>query len=158
MRFTIRQAETNDMTGTRMRSRKGSVALWTLQGLLAVVFLGAGISKLVLPIEDLAREVAYPALFIRFIGVCEVLGALGLVLPGLLRIRTELTPLAASGLVVIMVGAVVVTLAIGGGVAALLPFGVGLLLVVVAYRRGQPVVTRRAVHQAGRRLAGVWSR
>ncbi len=158
MRFTMRQAETSSKTGTSKSSRKGSVALWTIQGLLAVVFLGAGISKLVLPIEDLTREVAYPELFIRFIGVCEVLGALGLVLPGLLRIRRELTPLAAAGLVVIMVGAVVLTLAIGGGAAALFPFGVGLLLVVVAYRRGQPVVTRRAGHQAGRRLAGVGSR
>jgi hypothetical protein len=87
-----------------------------------------------------------------------VLGALGLVLPGLTLIHPELTPLAAAGLEVIMVGAVVVTLAIGGGAAALFPFGVGLLLVVVAYRRGQPVVTSRAGHQAGRRLAGVGSR
>lgn len=82
MRFITGQAGTSpatDMGGSRKEqtamttsngNRKVSVALWTIQGLLAVVFLGAGISKLVLPIEDLTRDVAYPELFIRFIGVC----------------------------------------------------------------------------------------
>ena len=54
-----------------------------------------------------------PGLFLRFIGLCEVLGALGLILPRLLGIRPGLTPLAATGLVIIMVGATVVTLMAG---------------------------------------------
>jgi hypothetical protein len=73
-------------------------------------------------------------LFLRFIGVVEVLGALGLVLPGLLRIRPDLTPLAAAGLVIIMIGATVTSLKMGFA-AALIPLVVGLLLAFVAYGR-----------------------
>ena len=69
-------------------------ALWTIQGLLAVLFLFAGGTKLVLPIAEMTKEIQMPGLFLRFIGVAEVLGALGLILPGLLRIRTGLTPLS----------------------------------------------------------------
>jgi hypothetical protein len=74
-------------------------ALWVVQGLLALLFLWAGGIKLVLPLEELTGPVPIPGLFLRFIGVAEVLGALGLILPGLLRIRPGLTPLAATGLV-----------------------------------------------------------
>ena len=74
-------------------------------------------------------------MFIHFIGCCEVAGALGLVLPGLTRIRRELTPLAGWALAVEMVGATVYTLAGGGGAGVLFPMVVGLLCVVVAYGR-----------------------
>nr|NIN06591.1 DoxX family protein [Armatimonadota bacterium] len=76
-----------------------------------------------------------PDLFLRFIGVCEVLGALGLILPGLLRIRTGLTPLAAAGLVIIMIGAVAVTLMGGEIMMAAIPLVVGLLSAFIAYGR-----------------------
>jgi hypothetical protein len=76
-----------------------------------------------------------PGPFMRFIGVAEVLGAIGLILPGLLRIRPGLTPLAAAGLVIIMIGATVVTLAGGDVVAALISVVVGLLSAFVAYGR-----------------------
>ena len=110
-------------------------ALWIVQGLLAAVFLFSGGMKLVLPLEMMTGPVPLPGLFIRFIGVCEVLGAIGLIVPGLLRIRPGLTPLAAAGLVIIMVGATVITL-IGGDVAlALIPLAVGLLAAFVAYGR-----------------------
>ena len=76
-----------------------------------------------------------PGLFLRFLGVVEVLGAIGLILPGLLRIRPGLTPLAAAGLVIIMIGATVITV-LGGDVAlALIPLIVGLLAGFVAYGR-----------------------
>jgi hypothetical protein len=84
-----------------------NVALWCVQGLLALAFLAAGGMKLAMPVEDLAAQMPLPGRFIQFIGLAEVLGALGLVLPGLLRIRTGLAPLAAAGLAIIMVGAVV---------------------------------------------------
>ena len=74
-----------------------NVALWIVQGLLAAVFLLAGGAKLVLPLDQMTGPVALPGWFLRFIGLAEVLGALGLVLPGLLRIRTGLTSLAAAG-------------------------------------------------------------
>jgi hypothetical protein len=110
-------------------------ALWIVQGLLAAVFLLSGGMKLILPLEKLAGPVALPGWFLRFIGVAEVLGALGLFLPGLLRIRPGLTPLAAAGLVIIMIGAVTVTLMGGDVTLSLIPLVVGLLAVFVAYGR-----------------------
>ena len=110
-------------------------ALWIVQGLLALLFLWAGGIKLILPLDKLVGPVAVPGFFLRFIGVCEVLGAIGLILPGLLRIRPGLTPLAAGGLVIIMTGATVITLAGGGGAMALAPLVVGLLAAFVAYGR-----------------------
>ena len=82
-------------------------ALWIAQGLLALVFLFAGGIKLILPLEVMTEQMPLPlpGEFLRFIGVAEVLGAIGLILPGLLGIRPGLTPLAASGLVIIMTGA-----------------------------------------------------
>ncbi len=112
-------------------------ALWIVQGLLAVVFLFAGITKLVMPYEEMVAQMSLPLpeFFLRFIGVAEVLGALGLVLPGLLRIRPGLTPLAAAGLTVIMIGATVTTLATVDAVLAVIPLVVGLFTAFVAYGR-----------------------
>lgn len=110
-------------------------ALWTAQVVLALVFLVAGGAKLVMSAEDLTKDTDLSAAFLRFIGVCEVLGAVGLIAPGLLHIRRGLTPLAAAGLVVIMIGAVVVTVASMGIVSALFPLVVGLLVAFVAYGR-----------------------
>jgi len=120
-------------------------ALWILQGLLAAVFLFAGGMKLITPVEVLSVMSPFPGEFIRFIGVCEVLGAVGLILPYALRILPGLTALAAAGLVVIMVGATVSTLAIGGGLLALPTLLLGVLAAVVAYgRRPQVLHTRMA--------------
>ena len=117
-----------------------NVALWIIQVLLTLLFLFAGGTKLVLPIDVLTsmgspNQVHLPALLIRFIGVCEVLGALGLVLPGVLRVKPGLTPLAAGGLVIIMIGATVLTIAGDGIGPALVPLVVGLLAAFVAYGR-----------------------
>ena len=109
--------------------------LWIVQTLLALVFLFAGGTKLVLPLEKLAGPVPLPGPFVRFIGVAEMLGAIGLILPGLLRICPGLTPLAAIGLVTIMIGATAVTLAGGDVAAALISIVVGLLAAFVAYGR-----------------------
>src|SRR6267142_3973744 len=97
-----------------------NIVLWIIQVLLALLFLFSGGMKLAIPPDVLRsmgspNQVHLPGLFIQFIGVCEVLGALGLVLPGLLRIRPQLTFFAAVGLLIIMIGAVVVTIA-GPGV------------------------------------------
>jgi hypothetical protein len=123
------------MTERRDISRKLTVTLWIIQGLLAALFLFAGVMKLVLPLEALKGPVEFPGLFLRFIGVAEVLGALGLVLPGLLRVRTELTPLAAAGLVIIMIGATATMMATGPVAPALFPAVVGVLAAFVAYGR-----------------------
>jgi uncharacterized membrane protein YphA (DoxX/SURF4 family) len=110
-------------------------ALWVLQVLLGLLFIFAGGSKLVMPIEEMTKDIAMPGWFLRGIGVCELLGGLGLILPGLFRIRTGLTPLAAAGLVVIMIGATVITVMTMGVGMALVPFIVGVLAAFVAYAR-----------------------
>jgi uncharacterized membrane protein YphA (DoxX/SURF4 family) len=110
-------------------------ALWIVQWLLALLFLWAGGMKLVMPLDQLTGPVPVPGLFLRFIGVVEVLGAVGLVLPSLLRIKPGLTPLAAAGLVLIMIGATVIGLQSGQVAMALIPLGVGLLAAFVAYGR-----------------------
>lgn len=112
-----------------------NVVLWIVQGLLAALFLFAGGMKLVLPIEAMTSPVALPGPFLRFLGVAEVLGAFGLILPGALRIARFLTPLAAAGLVIIMTGATVITLATIGVGPALMPFVAGLLAAFVVYGR-----------------------
>jgi uncharacterized membrane protein YphA (DoxX/SURF4 family) len=112
-----------------------NTALWIAQGLLAAIFLFAGGMKLVLPVEEMTKQLPLPGLFLRFIAVCEVLGAIGLILPWLLGLRPGLTPLAAAGLVIIMIGATVLTLATAGIAMALIPLVVGILAAFVAYGR-----------------------
>jgi hypothetical protein len=119
-----------------------NLALWIVQTLLALLFLFAGGMKLVLPLEKMAGPIPLPGLFLRFIGVCEVLGGLGLILPGLVGIRTGLTSLAAVGLVIIMLGATAMGLMIGDVVSSLIPLAVGLLLAFVAYGRWRLVPHR----------------
>jgi uncharacterized membrane protein YphA (DoxX/SURF4 family) len=122
-------------------------ALWIMQWLLALLFVFAGGMKLVLPIEEMTKEIALPGAFLRFIGVAELLGGLGLVLPSLTGIRPGLTPLAAAGLVIIMIGATVIGLMTGGAATALMPLVVGLALAFVAYGRWQ-LLPLRARSQA----------
>jgi DoxX-like family len=112
-----------------------SYALWSVQGLLALVYLFAGGGKLLVSAQDLNEDFPMPDEFMRFIGAAEVLGAIGLILPGVLGIRPGLTPLAASGLVIIMACATVLTLADGDVAPALIPFVLGLLAAFVAYGR-----------------------
>lgn len=109
--------------------------LWTTQALLALLFLFAGGAKLLLPLEAMRGPIPLPGWFLRFIGAAEVLGALGLVLPGLLHTGRRLTPLAAAGLVTVMVGATVLTAVGMGIVPALFPGVVGVLALAVAYGR-----------------------
>lgn len=111
-------------------SKGKKIALWIVSGLLAALFLFAGGSKL----ADRAKagqmfvEVGYAAWFATFIGICEVLGAIGLLIP-------RLAALAAAGLSIIMVGAFV-TLAthhqLANGVGPLILLA---LLLFVGYTR-----------------------
>ena len=120
-----------------------TVALWIVQGVLALLFLFAGVSKLIMTVEEMTKDVPMPGAFLRFIAVAEILGAIGLILPSLLRIKPGLTPLAATGLAVIMSGATLITLTYMGVGMALVPLVVGLLAVFVAYGRW-----RLAPHEA----------
>ncbi len=87
----------------------------------------------------MTAQTPLPAVFLRFIAVMEILGGLGLVLPGMLHIQVKLTPLAAAGLVIIMIGAVVVTIQTMGVAMAVLPFVTGVLASFVAYGRWRVV-------------------
>jgi hypothetical protein len=112
--------------------------MWAGQGVLAGLFLFAGGFKLMAPAEMMTEgPVVLPVLLLRFIGLCEVLGAVGLILPGVFRIHRELTPLAAAGLVIIMTGATVLT-AIGGQIGgAVVPFMIGIALITIGRGRWQ---------------------
>ena len=138
---------------------KTSVALWTIQGGLAALFLFAGVMKLVMPIELMTAQMpTMPEWFLRFIGIAETLGAFGLVLPGLLRIRPSLTPLAALGLVLIMCGAIGTTMALLDISQATMPFVVGVLAAIVAYGRWQLAPHREVSHSFALRPAWTHSR
>lgn len=116
-------------------TKKIGALLWTLQVLLAALFLFAGAMKLMMPIETLVAQSSLPGWFLLFIGVAEVLGALGLILPGLAHIQTRLTPLAAAGLVIIMFGATALTIADGHVAPAMMPLVIGILAAFIAYGR-----------------------
>jgi hypothetical protein len=121
-----------------------NIVLWIIQVLLALLFMFSGVTKLILPIEEMTKQLAMPGLFLRFLGVAEVLGALGLILPGIFRIKPWLTPLAAAGLTIIVIGATVITLMIGGGATAMIPLVTAFLSALVAYgrRRLAPISQR----------------
>ena len=127
------------------------VALWIVQALLALAFLAAGAMKLTQPLATLTASIAWtadvPELLVRLIGLAEVLGALGLVLPAATRIRPRLTPLAAAALALDMALASVFHLA--RGEATMLPVTLVLaaLLAFVAWGRATraPVAPRAAV-------------
>jgi uncharacterized membrane protein YphA (DoxX/SURF4 family) len=126
-----------EATGVKKRpSMAASSALWILQALLAMLFLLTGTLNVAqIPGVTPAPPLPFPTLFMQFIGVIELDGALGLILPGLTRIGRRLTPLAAFGLFLEMVGATVANLVGGTTNQVLLPVIVGLLCLTVAYGR-----------------------
>jgi uncharacterized membrane protein YphA (DoxX/SURF4 family) len=120
-------------------------ALWILQGLLGMFFvLASGAPKLLLPLDDLPMPIPLPHAFLIFVGVAEVAGGLGLILPGLLKIRTGLTPLAAAGLVLVTIGATVYQLAADAPGNAVFAAVMGLLCAFVGYGRWKLAPLRSA--------------
>jgi len=126
--------------------------LWTAQILIALLFVFAGTMKFIMPPEKMQQgPMVLPLGLIYFVGVCEILGAFGLVLPGLFRIRTDLTPLAAIGLTIIMIGAVTLTVLSMGIGPAIFPAVVGVITALIAYNRRDALpshVSRHALHAA----------
>lgn len=117
-----------------------NILLWILQILLGLLFLFAGGMKLVKSAAELIamgppEQIVFSAWFYKFIGLVEVLGGLGLILPGLLRRQQYLTPLAAAGLAILMIGAVVVSVIPFGLAGGIAPLITGLLCAFVAYGR-----------------------
>lgn len=96
---------------TTNQSKILNVILWIAQVVLAVMFIMAGFIKTTMPIEQLSSSLPWtkdvPLWLVRFIGTSEFLGALGLILPSLLRIKPILTPFATLGIIAIMVMAAI---------------------------------------------------
>jgi hypothetical protein len=125
--------------------------LWVVQAVLAILFMFAGITKLAADPVQLAADAHMSAGFLHFVSVCEMLGAVGLIIPAVTGIQPWLTPVAASGLIVIMIGAVVTTLMAPdqSPLVALFPLVVGVLLtVVVVGRRKVPPGSGSTPHDA----------
>ena len=122
------------------RKKPVHYVLWVFQVLLGLLFIFAGGMKLVTPYEEMVKQAAtangpiFSHAFLLFIGVAELLGGLGLILPSALRIKPGLTPLAAAGLLIIMIGAVATTLP--AGIATAMPALIaGVLAAFIAYGR-----------------------
>lgn len=116
------------------------IVLWIVQALLALAFLGAGAMKIATPIPELlANGMTFvehvPPFLVRFIGLSEVLGGLGLILPAATRIKPVLTPIAAAALALVMILAALTHIAMSefGGIVA--PLVLGLLSAFVAWGR-----------------------
>jgi uncharacterized membrane protein len=135
---TTRTAGTSTPRASRTgsSSKKLSIGLWTLQGFLALFLaLASGAPKLLMPAEALPMPIPLSQGFLYFIGVSEVLGALGLILPGVLRIRPGVTVLAAVGIVLLTVCAAVYQLMAAQPGNAVFALAIGALAAVVAYGR-----------------------
>ena len=122
-----------------------TIGLWVVQVLLAALYLMAGFMKLTQPLDALAAmnmawAPTFPELFVRFVGLMEILGALGLILPAATRILPFLTPLAALGLSVVQVGAIILH-AVRGESAMTLPMNLVLLALALLIVWGR---TRKA--------------
>lgn len=117
------------------------ILTWAIQILLAILFGMAGIMKSTQPVEQLSVNINWvadiPVALVRFIGVCELLAAIGLILPQLTNIRPKLTPLAAAGLTLIMVMAVVFHITRGEFPAVGFNLVLGSMAAFVAYQRNK---------------------
>jgi len=120
------------------RSKVLHYSLWVVQALLGAAFLMAGFMKATTPLDQLGANMAWvtytPGALVRFIGISEIAGGLGLILPAATRIKPILTPIAAGALVVVMVLAFITHLVLGepeglpvnvvlGGFAAFVAWG-----------------------------------
>ncbi|HEX2832663.1 MAG TPA: DoxX family protein [Thermoanaerobaculia bacterium] len=136
-------------------NKRLSIGLWTAQALLAAVFVATGGMKTLLAPADLFRILpdlaSLPLPFVRFLGVAELAAAAGLILPSLTRIAPFLTPLAASGVIVVMVGALVVHVRDGHFAKLPLVLILGALACFVAWGR----FTRLRIRPRTRRTAYV---
>lgn len=114
------------------------ISLWAVQGMLALFFGFTGVIKVITPYAELATQMpwvsAVPAFLPLIVGVAEIAGAAGLLFPALLRIKPQLTPFAAVGLVLVMLPATVLHISRGefeivpitlilGGLAAFVAWG-----------------------------------
>lgn len=131
------------LSGTQARPSKAlHISLWLVQILLAGMFGMAGFMKSTLPIPVLSQKLAWTSSLphlTRFIGIYELAAAIGLILPAAFRIMPKLTPLAASGLVAIMILAVPIHIHRGEANVIGIPVALGALAAFVAWGRFRAV-------------------
>jgi uncharacterized membrane protein YphA (DoxX/SURF4 family) len=129
------------------------IAVWIVSGLLAVAFLFAGLFKLLASTADLeASAQGVPVILLRIAGTAEVLGAIGLILPAATRVLPILTPLAAAGLTLVMIGATITNVIIGEYAIMLQTIVMGVLAAWVAVVRFRQYEGVR--HHVGRPALG----
>lgn len=124
-----------------MEAKTKNIILWTISGLLAVAYVLAGSMKVIVQPDKAAEQFeafGLPAGMALFIGLCEMAGGIGLLIP-------RLAGLAASGLVIIMVGAVYSHLSYTPPAEAVPALVLGGLCAFIAYSRGVPFGSRAAV-------------
>jgi hypothetical protein len=115
-----------------------NIGLWILQTLMGLFFiLASAAPKLLLPADSLPMPIPLPAWFIAFIGVAELAGGLGLILPGAFKIQTWLTPLAAAGLALVALGGMGYQLASGEPGNAVFALVFAGLCAFIAYGRAK---------------------
>jgi uncharacterized membrane protein YphA (DoxX/SURF4 family) len=123
----------------RETSNGWNIATWVAQVILALLFGMAGVLKTFTPMAELATKIPWtaevPAMLVRFIGISELMGAIGILLPAALRIRPRLTPLAAAGLALVMALAILFHLARGEAQVIAVPLVLGALSAFVAWSR-----------------------
>lgn len=124
-----------------------NIALWILQVLLAAVFGMAGGMKLIVPIAEMAKNpgaawIAQAPLLVHFIGVSELAGALGMLLPALTRVQPQLTPWAGVGLTVVMILATGFNIHMGMLQVVPMTLILGAMAAFVAWGRFKKVVIR----------------
>jgi uncharacterized membrane protein YphA (DoxX/SURF4 family) len=138
LEFLERGGRRNHGGSTMSNDRSTAIGrlLWGAQIVAALLFLFAGSMKFILPAAKMQQgPIHLPMTLLHLVGACECIGALGLVLPGALRIHTWLTPLAAAGLTAIMIGATTVSVLAMGGTAGIFPAVVGVVTASIAYGR-----------------------
>ena len=130
-----------------------NVGLWVLQVLLGLFMaVASGLPKLIIPVEQLPMPIPIPGPLLVFIGVAEIAGGLGLILPGLFKIRPGLTPLAAAGLGLVAISGMAYQVAAGEPGNAVFALAITVLCALVGYGRWQVAPhrarSRRPVLQA----------
>lgn len=131
-----------------------NVALWTLQILLGLFMaVASGLPKLILPADALPMPIPIPGALLVMIGVAEVLGGIGLIVPAVTRIQPWLVPLAAAGLSLIAIGGTAYQIAAGEIGNAGFAIAICLLCAFVGYGRWQLAPHRARSRQPVAQLA-----
>jgi uncharacterized membrane protein YphA (DoxX/SURF4 family) len=133
------------------------ITTWIASALLAIAFLAAGGGKLLTSASELHQSAhGVPVALLRIAGTAEVLGAFGLIVPAATRITPILTPIAAVGLTMTMIGATITNIAVGEPATAVATFLLGSLAAVIAWLRfgREAVEPRDTGHRPDRLTVG----